>query len=193
MAVERGPTATELLLAWGRGESAALDGLVAIIHQELHQLARRYMAGERADHTLQPTALVNEAYLRLMDVGRVQWQNRAHFLAMAARVMRRVLVDMARAHRNQKRGGAMLKVPLDEAVAAWERPVELVALDEALLKLAAVSPRQSQVVELHFFGGLTLDEAAETLHVSRDTVKRDWRFAKLWLLRELSDTPSHAC
>jgi RNA polymerase sigma factor (TIGR02999 family) len=177
---------TELLLAWGQGEAAALDRLMPLVHGELRQLARRYMARERPNHTLQPTALVNEAYLRLIEISRVQWRNRTHFLAMAARVMRRILVDVARAHRNGKRGGGVIKVGLDEAFAVADRPVELVALDEALRKLSAISPRQSQVVELHFFGGLTLEEAADVLEVSRDTVKRDWRFAKLWLLRELS-------
>jgi RNA polymerase sigma factor (TIGR02999 family) len=182
---------TELLLAWGQGEAAALDQLMPLVHDELRQLARRYMARERADHTLQPTALVNEAYLRLIEISRVQWRNRTHFLAMAARIMRRILVDVARAHRNGKRGGGFMKVGLDEAFALADRPLELVALDEALQNLSAISPRQSQVVELHFFGGLTLDEAADVLGVSRDTVKRDWRFAKLWLLRELCDGARH--
>jgi RNA polymerase sigma factor (TIGR02999 family) len=145
------------------------------------------MARERPDHTLQPTALVNEAYLRLIEISRVQWQNRAHFLAIAARAMRRILVDVARAHRNQKRGGGVERVELDEALVLSDRPIELVALDEALDRFSATHPRQSQVVELHFFGGLTLEEAADVLGVSRDTVKRDWRFAKLWLLRALSD------
>jgi RNA polymerase sigma factor (TIGR02999 family) len=176
-----------LLLAWGQGEAEALDRLMPLVHQELYQLARRYMARERPDHTLQPTALVNEAYLRLIEISRVQWQNRAHFLAMAARVMRRILVDVARAHRNDKRGGGFVRVSLDADFAAPDQPLELVALDEALQKLHAINPRQAQVVELHFFGGLTFEEAAEVLDVSRDTVKRDWRFAKLWLLRELSD------
>lgn len=178
---------TELLLAWGRGEEGALDRLLPLVHSELHRLARRYMAGERPDHTLQPTALVNEAYLRLIEINRVQWQNRSHFLAVAARAMRRILVDVARARRNEKRGGAFERIALDDGLALTNRPIELVALDEALQKLAAVNARQASVVELHFFGGLTLEEAADVLQVSRDTVKRDWRFAKLWLLRELSD------
>jgi len=187
---EESASPTELLLAWGRGEEAALERLMPLVHSELHRLARRYMARERPDHTLQPTALVNEAYLRLMEISHVQWQNRAHFLAVAARVMRRILVDVARAHRNQKRGGGFERLELDETLASTERPIELVALDEALDRLKAINPRQSEVVELHFFGGLTLEEAADVLEISRDTVKRDWRFAKLWLLRELSDIPA---
>jgi len=187
---EESASPTELLLAWGRGEEAALERLMPLVHSELHRLARRYMARERPDHTLQPSALVNEAYLRLMEISHVQWQNRAHFLAVAARVMRRILVDVARAHRNQKRGGGFERLELDETLASTERPIELVALDEALDRLKAINPRQSEVVELHFFGGLTLEEAADVLEISRDTVKRDWRFAKLWLLRELSDIPA---
>jgi RNA polymerase sigma factor (TIGR02999 family) len=157
------------------------------VHNELRRLARGYMRRERPDHTLQATALVNEAYLRLIDVKQVGWQNRAHFFAMAARMMRRILVDFARAHGNEKRGGGIRKVTLDEAlIVSPQSDDDLVALDEALQKLEAVHPRKCQVVELKFFGGLDLDETAEALHVSRDTVKRDWRFAKLWLLHELS-------
>jgi RNA polymerase sigma factor (TIGR02999 family) len=178
---------TELLQAWGCGDETALERLIPLVHNELHRLARRYMARERSDHTLQPTALVNEAYLRLIGIKNLPWQNRAHFMGMAARAMRRILVDVARAHRNQKRGQGFERVALDAAIAVSDRPIELVALDEALDRLAANSPRQSEVVELHFFGGLTLEEVADVLQVSRDTVKRDWRFAKLWLLRELSD------
>lgn len=145
------------------------------------------MARERPDHTLQATALVNEVYLRLIETDRVQWQNRAHFFAVAARMMRRILVDFARARLNDKRGGGVQRVTLDDAVAVVQAPsMDLVALDEALERLGSIDSRQSQIVELRFFGGLTLDEAAEVLQVSRDTVKRDWRFAKLWLARELS-------
>jgi RNA polymerase sigma factor (TIGR02999 family) len=145
------------------------------------------MARERPDHTLQATALVNEVYLRLIETDRVQWQNRAHFFAVAARMMRRILVDFARARLNDKRGGGFQRVTLDDAIAVAQAPsVDLVALDEALERLGSIDSRQSQIVELRFFGGLTLDEAAEVLQVSRDTVKRDWRFAKLWLARELS-------
>jgi RNA polymerase sigma factor (TIGR02999 family) len=156
------------------------------VHDELHRLATHYMRRERIDHTLQATALVNEAYLRLIDVQRVQWQNRAHFFAMAARLMRRILVDAARARGYQKRGGGASVLSLEEALVIPTEPgKDLVALDEALAALAKVDARKSQVVEMRFFGGLTLDETAEALHVSRDTVKRDWKMAKLWLLREL--------
>lgn len=177
---------TDLLLAWSRGERAAFDQLVPLVHAELRRLARRYMSGERPGHTLQATALVNEAYVRLLQVNRVSWQNRTHFFAMAARVMRRVLVDFERARRNQKRGGGARMASVDEALdVASPETQDLVAIDDALTRLDAVHPRKGQVVELRFFGGLSLDETAEALHVSRDTVKRDWRFARLWLLREL--------
>jgi RNA polymerase sigma factor (TIGR02999 family) len=146
------------------------------------------MKGERTDHPLQATALVHEAYLRLIEVQHVRWQNRAHFFAMAARLMRRILVDAARARDQQKRGGGEPIVSLDEALLVASQPGKnLVALDDALTALAVVDPRKSQVVEMRFFGGLTLEETAEALHVSRDTVKRDWTFAKLWLVRELSE------
>jgi RNA polymerase sigma factor (TIGR02999 family) len=183
---DRSHRPTELLLAWNRGEAQALDELMPLVHHELRRLARRYMARERRDHTLQASALVNEAYLRLIDLKQMQWQNRAHFFAMSARVMRRILVDFARAKRNAKRGGGAPRVTLDEALLPPEETGhDLVALDDALQALAAVHPRKSDVVELRYFGGLSLEEAAEALHVSIDTVKRDWRFAKLWLLREL--------
>ena len=149
------------------------------------------MAREQAGHTLQATALVNEAYLRLIQLKHIRWQDRAHFFAMAARMMRRILVDFARARRNEKRGGAWRKVSLHEALlVSADAGHDLVALDEALSVLEATHPRKSQVVELRFFGGLTLEESAEALHISIDTVKRDWRFAKLWLLRELKRTSS---
>ena len=160
--------------------------MIPLVQRELHQIARRCMAGERGEHSLQATALVNEAYLRLIDARDVAWHDRAHFLAVAARVMRRILVDHARSRHYQKRGGDMARVTLDEAlVVANEPDQDLVALDEALTALAVVDARKSQVVEMRFFGGLTLEETAEALHVSRDTVKRDWKMAKLWLLREL--------
>jgi len=179
--------ATALLLAWGRGEPGAFDELVPLVHDELHRIARGYMARERPEHTLQATALVNEAYLRLIDLKRIRWQDRAHFFAMSARVMRRILVDFARARRQDKRGGGAPTVSLDEALLVGDDTGhDLVALDDALLALAAVHPRKSDVVELRYFGGLSLEETAEALHISTDTVKRDWRFAKLWLLRELS-------
>lgn len=177
---------TQLLLAWSQGEQTALEKLVPLVYKELERLAHRYMRGERPDHTLQTTALVNEAYLRLIDSSKVHWQNRAHFLAISAQTMRRVLVDMARARHYQKRGGEAEKVSLDEALAvSQERRVDLVALDDALTALAAVDPRKGQVVELRFFGGLSAEETAEVLKVSADTVLRDWKLAKVWLLREM--------
>lgn len=177
---------TELLTAWGAGDSAALDQLVAALYDELHRLARRCMAGERARHSLQPTALVNEAYLRLIDTRRVQWQNREHFLAMAARQMRRVLVDIARAKGYQKRGGAAVHVTFDEALPVLQEPGrDLVALDDALDALAQVDERKARVVEMRFFGGLSVEQSARALQVSVDTVMRDWKMAKAWLLREL--------
>jgi RNA polymerase sigma factor (TIGR02999 family) len=185
----RDPTA--LLLAWIRGDQAAFDELLPLIHDELHRIARRHMRLERTGHTLPATALVNEAYLRLIDVKEMQWQNRAHFLAMAARVMRRILVESARARRFQKRGGGAQVESLDEErIAADEPRRDLVALDDALPALASMDPRKSHVVEMRFFGGLTVDETAEALHVSAGTVRRDWRLAKAWLLTELSREPT---
>jgi RNA polymerase sigma factor (TIGR02999 family) len=178
---------TTLLLAWGRGDETALDQLIPLVHDELRQLARRHMAGERPGHTLQATALVNEAYLRLIEVNQVRWQNRAHFFAMASRVMRRILVDAARARGYQKRGGGAPTVSLDEALLVSGEPrQDLIALDDALNALAAFDLRKSQVVEMRFFGGLSVEETAEALHVSADTVMRDWRLAKVWLVRELN-------
>jgi RNA polymerase sigma-70 factor (ECF subfamily) len=175
-------------LAWGRGDAQAFDRLVPLVHSELQRLARRQMRGERPDHTLQTTALVNEAYVRLMDVKKMQWHDRAHFFAMAARVMRRILVDYARARRSEKRGGGLPHVTLSDQdlLAPPEKPYDVVALDAALETLAVDHPRKSQVVEMRFFAGMTAEEAAEALAISVDTVKRDWRFAKAWLLRELS-------
>jgi len=185
-----GPSAaevTKLLQAWGQGQQEALDELLPIVHQELHRLARRFMFGERAGHTLQTTALVNEAYLRLVNSRRVNWQNRAHFFAISAQLMRRILVDSARAHRSKKRGAGMSKVTLDEAlIGPQEKGQDLVALDDALTLLAEVDPRKSRVVELRFFGGLSAEETAEILKVSPDTVLRDWKLAKAWLKREIS-------
>jgi RNA polymerase sigma factor (TIGR02999 family) len=178
---------TSLLLAWGRGDRSALDQLMPLVEDELRRVARRQMARERVGHTLQATALVNEAYLRLIEVNQVQWRNRAHFFAMASRMMRRILVDAARAHRYQKRGGGAEKVSLDEALVVSSEPRhELIALDDALNALAAIDLRKSQVVEMRFFAGLSVEETAEALHVSADTVMRDWRLARVWLLRELS-------
>jgi RNA polymerase sigma factor (TIGR02999 family) len=182
------PTPTELLLAWGRGDSRAFDRLVVLVNDELRWIARQCMRREPQGHVLQATALVNEVYLRLVEVKRVQWQSRAHFFAIAARTMRRILVDDARARENQKRGGGIQRLVLNETALIFNEPVrDLVRLDDALRALEKTYPRQAQVVELRFFGGLTLEETAEAIHVSIDTVKRDWRFAKLWLRRELRE------
>jgi len=182
---------TALLIEWRGGDPGAMERLLPLVHGELRRLARRHMAGEGPDHVLQATALVNEVYLKLIDIRRVQWQDRAHFFAMAARLMRRILVDAARSRGYQKRGGGAPVVSLDEALLVPIEPGnDLVALDEALTALAAVDARKSQVVEMRFFGGLSIDETAEALQVSRDTVKRDWRMAKLWLLRELRGADS---
>jgi RNA polymerase sigma-70 factor (ECF subfamily) len=177
---------TELLRAWSDGDEGALERLVPLVEAELRRLARGYMGRERRGHTLQVTALVNEAFLRLTDARRLRWQDRAHFLGISARLMRRVLVDHARARGYQKRGGGAQRVTLDEALLVSPEPaVDLVALDRALVALAAADIRKSRVIELRFFGGLSVEETADVLHVSADTVKRDWRLAKLWLLREL--------
>jgi RNA polymerase sigma factor (TIGR02999 family) len=182
---------TQLLLAWSQGEESALEKLTPVVYEELRRLAHRYMGGERLGHTLQTTALVNEAYVRLIDGKQVNWQNRAHFFAVSARLMRRILVDWARSRQSQKRGDQPQRVTLDEALMLTRgRNEDLVALDEALKSLTEVDPRKSQVVEMRFFGGLSVEETAEVLKVSPDTVLRDWRLAKLWLLRELSgETP----
>jgi RNA polymerase sigma factor (TIGR02999 family) len=178
---------TELLVAWGRGDQGALDVLAPLVHQELHRLAARHMKGERPGHDLQATALVNEAYLRLVDSKGVRWQNRAHFFAMAAQIMRRILVDVARARARVKRGGRPLHVSLSEAAQMPQGDsVALVALDDALKTLEALHTRQSRVVELRFFGGLDLEETAHVLGVSVGTVRRDWSLARAWLYRELS-------
>jgi len=185
----RPPDVTTLLVAWRAGDNRAVQELVPLVHDELRRLARRHMAGERPGHVLQATALVNEVYLRLIDIRRVAWQDRAHFFAMAARLMRRVLVDAARAQKNQKRGGALHRVTLDPNLPiASESPEDVIAIDAALEALAAEHERKARVVELRFFGGLSVEETAEVLKVSEETVTRDWRFAKSWLLRELSRT-----
>ena len=178
---------TALLLEWGAGDDGAEQRLLPIVHDELRRIAKRHMAGEAGGHVLQATALVNEVYLRLIDVRRVRWQDRAHFFAMAARLMRRILVDFARAHKNQKRGGALQRVTFDINLAVSnETPEDVIAIDEALRSLAAQYERKSQVVELRFFGGLSVEETAEVLQISQETEMRDWKFAKGWLLRELS-------
>jgi RNA polymerase sigma factor (TIGR02999 family) len=184
----RGPSdVTALLIEWRAGDSGAIERLLPLVHGELKRIAKRHMAGERPDHVLQATALVNEVYLKLIDIRRVQWQDRAHFFAMAARLMRRVLVDFARARNNQKRGGALHRVTFDQNLAvASDTPDDLIAIDDALRALAAQYERKAQVVELRFFGGLSVEETAEVLKISQETVMRDWKFAKNWLLRELS-------
>jgi RNA polymerase sigma factor (TIGR02999 family) len=178
---------TQLLLAWGQGDQAALDKLLPLVYDELHRMAERYMRRQNPDHTLQTTALINEAYLKLVGQPEQRWQNRAHFFGVAAQAMRHILVDYARARRSAKREGERQAVSFDEAaVASLERAAEIVALDEALQSLAAFDPRKSQVVELRFFGGLSVEEVAEVLKVSPKTVKRDWQVARMWLLRELA-------
>jgi RNA polymerase sigma factor (TIGR02999 family) len=177
---------TKLLRAWSNGDKGALERLAPLVHKELHRLARRYLAGERPGHTLQVTALVNEAYLRLIDASQMQWQNRAHFFGVAAQLMRQILVDFARSRQSQKRGGEVTQVPLDEAlVVSEEKEADLVALDDALKALAAIDPRRSQLVELRFFGGLSVEETAEVLKTSPRTVSREWSLAQAWLYREL--------
>ena len=177
---------THLLRAWSDGDPQALEHLLPLVEAELRRLARGYMSRERREHTLQPTALINEAFIRLAGAKSVRWQDRAHFFGISAKLMRRVLVDHARARGFQKRGAGVERVSLYEVlVPAPEPPVDIVALDLALEALAIKDERMSRVVELRFFGGLTVEETAEVLHVSPDTVKRDWRMAKLWLLRQL--------
>jgi RNA polymerase sigma factor (TIGR02999 family) len=178
---------TKLLLAWSQGDSSALEQLTPVVYRELHRLARHYIGQERPGHTLQTTALVNEAYLRLVDVNRMHWNNRAHFFAVSAQVMRRILVEFARRRHREKRGGEAARLSLDEAITvSVERGPDLLALDDALRTMAAMDPRMSQVVELRFFGGLTVEETSEVLKISPETVMRDWKSAKVWLLRELS-------
>jgi RNA polymerase sigma-70 factor (ECF subfamily) len=178
---------TELLLAWSNGDRQALDKLIPMVYDELHRMAKRCLHRERADHTLQATALVNEAYLRLIDQNKVTWQNRAHFFAIAAQIMRRILVDYARGHRATKRGGSLQKLSLDEAIALpGQEDIDLELVDDALNKLAELDPRQSQIVELRFFGGLSIEETAQVLGISPATVKREWGMAKAWLYRQLS-------
>lgn len=178
-----------LLAAWSNGDAGALDQLVPLVNAELRRLARGYMARERAGHTLQVTALVNEAFVRLTDARQLSWKSRAHFIGIAARLMRRVLVDHARTRGTSKRGGDSVLVGLDEAddkaQVSADPSLELIALDRALERLASVDERKSRVIEMRYFGGMTVEETAEALSISEDTVKRDWRIAKLWLLRDL--------
>ncbi|MGI8997982.1 MAG: sigma-70 family RNA polymerase sigma factor [Pyrinomonadaceae bacterium] len=177
---------TERLIAWGHGDAAALNEVMGAVYQELRGMAQRYLRMERPDHTLQPTALVHEAYLRLVDQTQVNWQNRAQFFGVAAQMMRRILVDHAKTTHRDKRGGAALKLPLDEAVNLSQgRAADLLALDDALKSLAEIDHRKSRVVELRFFGGLNVTETAEALEVSPQTVLRDWKLAKAWLYQEI--------
>ena len=177
---------TQLLHAWGGGDESALHKLMPLVYDELRQAARRYMARQRPDHTLQATALVNEVYLRLANIREVSWQDRTHLFAVCARLMRHILVDFARSQRRQKRGGGAHRVSLNEALAvSRDAPDDLLSVDQALTALAAVDPRKSQVVELRFFGGLSTKETSEMLKVSEATVERDWKLAKLWMLRKI--------
>ena len=175
---------SKLLRAWSEGDQSALNGLTPIVHDELRRLAHYYMERERPGNTLQTTALVNEAYMRLVDYRRMQWQDRAHFFAVAAQVMRRILVDHARSH-NLKRGAGIQHIALDEVAVVGDRTADLVALDDAMDALARIDPRKVQIIEMRFFGGLSVEETAEVLKVSPATVRRDWSIAKLWLYREL--------
>lgn len=184
---------TQLLMGWSQGDKTALDQLVPLVYPELRRLAKRYMGRENPEHTLQTSALINEAYLKLVDQQNVDWQNRAHFFAVAAQVMRHILVDHARTRNYAKRGGGVHKLPLDEAAALTEqRAAELVALDDALRDLAKLDERRSQIIELRFFGGLSLDETAEVMNISPSTVQREWRAAKAWLHHTMTNRPDES-
>ncbi len=188
MAVPLTHEVTRLLKAWTAGDEQALEKLTPLVYEELHRVAQRYMGREQPGHPLQTTALVNEVYLRLVDCGQIDWQGRAHFFAVSAQLMRRILIDFARSRDYQKRGGGLAQVSFDEAASVCNEPdPNLVALDDALKALAQVDARKSQVVELRFFGGLSVEETAEVLGVSAETVMRDFRMARAWLLRELSE------
>ncbi|HZT69616.1 MAG TPA: sigma-70 family RNA polymerase sigma factor [Terriglobia bacterium] len=183
---------TVLLRAWSEGDAQALDRLAPLVYKELHRIARGYMARERPNHTLQATALVNEAFVRLVDSRQINWKDRAHFFAVCAQAMRRILVDYARSRGYQKRGGKQLRIQLDEASGvSWSQDANLLQIDEALARLAAFDPRKEKVVEMRFFGGLSVEETAEALKISPETVMRDWKFARAWLYRELSTDQSH--
>jgi RNA polymerase sigma factor (TIGR02999 family) len=180
------PNVTDLLLAWGAGNAEAMHQLAPLVYRELHRLAHQYMRKEREDHTLQTSALVNEAYLKLVDVRRIRWQNRGHFFAMAGRLMRRILVDFARRRHYQKRGGGAEHIDFDENLTVVSsRSQDLVIIDDALNALAEIDKRKVQVVEMRFFAGLEVQEIAESLNVSPETVRRDWRLARAWLKREI--------
>lgn len=177
---------TELLSMWSRGDVSAREALMPLVYDELRRLAVSYLRRERIDHTLQPTALVHEAYLRLVQERRVDWENRRHFFSVAAKLMRRILVDHARAHLADKRGGGVVKIPLTAAIAmSHERPADMMVLDDSLTRLASLDPQQGQVVEMRVFAGLTVEETAAALAISPATVKRDWSVAKAWLLRDI--------
>ena len=181
------PEVTALLRAWTAGDEGARDRLIPLVYRELHGLAHHYMAGEQPDATLQTTALVNELYVRLVDVRRIGWMGRTHFFAVCAQLMRRVLVDMARSRKAAKRGGQAVHVPLDEhLIPTHEPPVDILALNDALDRLAAFDARKSRVVELRFFGGLTIEETAEVMGLSHATIERNWNFARAWLRRQLT-------
>ena len=183
---------TEQLIAWSKGDEAALETLIPAVYQELRRMADYYLRGEDSGHSLQPTALVHEAYLRLIDQTKVEWQNRAHFFGVAAQMMRRILIDHAKAKHRVKRGGTAVKIVLDEnAHFTQERAAELLALDDALRALAIMDERKSRIVELRYFGGLTVEETAQVLGISDKTVMRDWSLAKAWLYRELTNNPAN--
>ena len=184
------PKFIRLLVDWGNGNQAALNQLMPLVYTELRQLAHSYMRRERLGHTMQTTALIHEAYLRLVNQAQVRWENQAHFFGIAARLMRQILIEHARSHTRAKRGGGAGTIALDKvAIVSQARATELLALDDALERLAAIDPRKSRVVELRFFGGLSTNEAAEVLHIAPNTVLRDWRLAKAWLHREISHEP----
>ena len=191
MSATRSKEVSQLLAAWSDGDRAALDELTPLVYEELHRLAHKHMSRERQGHTLQTSALVNEAYMRLVDYERMQWKDRAHFFAVSSQAMRRILVEHARRH-NLKRGGNIQHVSLDEAaVIGGDEDVDLVALDRALTGLARMDPRKAQIVEMRFFGGLSVEDTAEVLKISPITVKRDWRAARAWLHHELADGTNH--
>jgi RNA polymerase sigma-70 factor, ECF subfamily len=184
---ENSPNVTQMLKEWSAGNTRVLDNLMPLVYEELRRQASRYLRKERADHTLQTTALIHEAYLRLVDQRNVEWQNRAHFFAIASTAMRRILVDYAKTRHREKRGGAAENLPLEEAlqISSKEKSIDLVALDEALTRLAEFDERQARIVELRYFSGLDNDETATVLGVSNATVRRDWNFAKAWLRQEI--------